>query len=86
MYTTREEISVAKANSLSVGYGWLPGLGDLRVRGERSELVDEGAAGVGTGKPCISIRSTDKFCLTLITLFHIKSPCVVLVFDSSTVG
>ena len=64
----------------------MPGLGDLRVRGEQSELVDEGAAGVGTGKPCISIRSTDKFYLTLITLFHIKSPCVVLVFVSSTVG
>ena len=40
----------------------------------------EGAAGVGIGRPYISIRSIDKFCLTLITLFHILRPYVVLVF------
>ena len=40
----------------------------------------DGAAGVGTGNPYISIRSMHKFCLTLITLFHILRPYVVLVF------
>ena len=64
----------------------MPGLGDLRVRGERRELVLDGAAGVGTGKPCISISSIERFYRTFITLFHMRRPCVVLVFDSSAAG
>ena len=48
--------------------------------------MPEGAAGVGTGSPCISISSIERFYLIFITLFHIRRPCVVLFFYSSATG
>ena len=71
LYTTSEDIREANVRSLSVGCDYL---GDLRVRGERNALVALAGAGVGSGRPCMSRSSIERFSLTWMTWFHMSSP------------